>query len=98
MLENGGLTPLDSEGGASVFLHEIFRIYTFNFSDPLLLRICPGQHVAEDTLFINVATTLATLDISKGLDKNGLPIEPDLNYIPGVILYEISIPLAFLGY
>ncbi|KDQ08290.1 hypothetical protein BOTBODRAFT_139179 [Botryobasidium botryosum FD-172 SS1] len=48
-------------------------------------RICPGQALADDTLFINVATTLATLSISKALNEHGAPIEPDLNHIPGAI-------------
>ncbi|KDQ21284.1 hypothetical protein BOTBODRAFT_25707 [Botryobasidium botryosum FD-172 SS1] len=48
-------------------------------------RSCAGMHLANETLFINIVTALATLNISKGVDESGTPIEPDLNYLPGVI-------------
>ena len=38
-------------------------------------RTCPGRHVADASVFLSVASILATLDISK-LVENGEVIEP----------------------
>ncbi|KAG6845121.1 hypothetical protein H0H87_000548 [Tephrocybe sp. NHM501043] len=40
-------------------------------------RICPGRHLADDNLWIAIATTLATIKFSKALDVNGKEITPD---------------------
>ncbi|KZV76225.1 cytochrome P450 [Peniophora sp. CONT] len=40
-------------------------------------RICVGQHVAEDALFIATATLLWTLEFKKVLDEHGQEIEVD---------------------
>ncbi|KAF9645498.1 CyP450 monooxygenase [Thelephora ganbajun] len=54
-------------------------------------RVCPGRHFALRLLFLTVARTLATFDVSKCLDGDGNPIVPDGKYTPGVI----SHPLPF---
>nr|BAK09480.1 cytochrome P450 [Postia placenta] len=48
-------------------------------------RVCPGKVLAEDTVFTLVACVLATLDISKAVGSDGLPIEPDVQYTGGTI-------------
>ncbi|KAF9646526.1 cytochrome P450 [Thelephora ganbajun] len=57
-------------------------------------RICPGRHFVLRLLFLTVARTLATFDISKCLDGDGNPIVPD-----GKTLLELfrnpSQPLPF---
>ena len=40
-------------------------------------RICPGRYFASRVLFLTIARTLATFDISKCLDEDGNPIVPD---------------------
>ncbi|CCM04678.1 uncharacterized protein FIBRA_06864 [Fibroporia radiculosa] len=47
-------------------------------------RTCPGQMLAEDSLFIASAMILATFDISKVIGLDGLPVEPKVDYI-GII-------------
>ncbi|KAG9112970.1 hypothetical protein FRC07_007841, partial [Ceratobasidium sp. 392] len=39
-------------------------------------RICPGQHIVENTLFIAIASVLAAFTISKARDENGEEIVP----------------------
>lgn len=39
-------------------------------------RICPGQYIAEGSLFIAIASVLAAFDISKARDENGEEIVP----------------------
>lgn len=50
-------------------------------------RVCPGLHFAEGTLFLIVATTLATCKVLPGLDKHGKAVLPEYAYTPGTIAY-----------
>ena len=36
---------------------------------------CPGQHLAELTTWLGVASILAAFDVSAALDDNGKPID-----------------------
>jgi hypothetical protein len=52
----------------------------------LILRLTgPGQHMAESSLFIACAMSLAVFDISKGVDEFGREIEPVLEFTDGTI-------------
>ena len=46
-------------------------------------RVCPGVHVAEKSLFLNIARVLWAFNISKKLDKEGNAIEPNTAMVPG---------------
>lgn len=48
-------------------------------------RICPGQYLADVSLWLTVAYSLAVFDITKGLDENGREIEPTIQFSPGII-------------
>ncbi|KAJ7483509.1 cytochrome P450 [Mycena latifolia] len=50
-------------------------------------RICPGRHLAASSLWITIASILATLDIKKAKDENGKEIEPSYEYFPGLVSY-----------
>ncbi|KAH7137043.1 cytochrome P450 [Dactylonectria estremocensis] len=54
-------------------------------------RVCPGVHVAERSLFINIARFLWGFNISKKLDAQGNPIEPDDGMVRGLL----SVPNPF---
>ncbi|KIP11879.1 hypothetical protein PHLGIDRAFT_124541 [Phlebiopsis gigantea 11061_1 CR5-6] len=47
-------------------------------------RICPGLHLADASVFISCAMTLATFDVSK-IIENGKPVEPKVEYTTGTI-------------
>lgn len=49
-------------------------------------RVCPGLHFAEGTLFLVVATTLATCNVLPGLDRDGKEILPEYAYTTGTIV------------
>jgi len=63
--------------------------------DPALMafgfgrRMCPGSHVATSALWLTVATTLATFDISRAMDDNGAPIEPSVQYRSALICHPM---------
>ncbi|KAH9942706.1 cytochrome P450 [Amylocystis lapponica] len=65
-------------------------------------RVCPGQLLADASIFIAVARTLAAFDISKALDEHGVPIEPEVNYTevishPGPFSCRISPRTSEMG-
>lgn len=54
-------------------------------------RVCPGVHVAERSLFINIVRTLWGFNIENALDKQGNIIEPVTAMAPGFL----SVPEPF---
>ncbi|KAJ7670878.1 cytochrome P450 [Mycena polygramma] len=53
-------------------------------------RICPGRDMAQWSVWITVASILATFKINKSLDNKGVPIEPSGEYTSGMIIYPVS--------
>ncbi|KAJ7192206.1 cytochrome P450 [Mycena pura] len=54
-------------------------------------RVCPGSHFAEASLFIAIATMLATCVFSDPVDPNGVPVPVDVEYESGIV----SLPKLF---
>ncbi|KAJ7722332.1 cytochrome P450 [Mycena metata] len=54
-------------------------------------RICPGRFLAQASVFITVASILATFDITKYIGTNGQPVEPTYEYSSGIV----AAPLPF---
>jgi len=52
-------------------------------------RICPGRHFVVRVLFLTIAHTLATFDISKCLDEDGNPIVPRRESPPSLFLHPL---------
>lgn len=50
-------------------------------------RICPGAHMTELSLFLNMSLILALFDISKPVDKYGNIIEQKADWCGTIILY-----------
>jgi cytochrome P450 len=48
-------------------------------------RACPGRWIAEQTLFLSIAQTLAVFEIKKALDDEGQEIQVVYEQLPGVI-------------
>ncbi|CCT69641.1 related to O-methylsterigmatocystin oxidoreductase [Fusarium fujikuroi IMI 58289] len=48
-------------------------------------RACPGRWIAEQTLFLSIAQTLAVFEIKKETDGEGNEIEVGYDQLPGVI-------------
>ncbi|KAJ7106249.1 cytochrome P450 [Mycena epipterygia] len=59
-------------------------------------RICPGRHMARSSIWITVASILATFNIDKAIDEAGHVIEPTFEYVAGLIRYSRRFaPLPF---
>ncbi|KAJ7037884.1 cytochrome P450 [Mycena alexandri] len=50
-------------------------------------RACPGRKFATSSMYIAIATILATFEISPAIDSNGNPIEPSAEYGSGMLRY-----------
>ncbi|KAJ6475954.1 cytochrome P450 [Mycena vitilis] len=53
-------------------------------------RICPGRDMAQWSIWITVASILATFNITKSRDNEGAPIEPTGEYTSGMLIYPVS--------
>lgn len=62
------------------------RTFCFGFGR----RICPGLQLADASVFISVAMSLAVFDFKKVVE-NGVEIEPEVDIIPGTIWYVLFI-------
>lgn len=63
----------------SFFVLCIYKLILTTIPSPVYLprptiRMCPGRHMAFNSLFIAVASVLSMFEIKKPLDKNGHPI------------------------
>lgn len=47
-------------------------------------RICPGMHLAEMSLFLNITNILAAFTVSKAKNADGTVIEPELKWSTGI--------------
>ena len=48
-------------------------------------RVCPGRLLAQSSIFLTISKSLAVFDITKPLDANGHIVEPNVQYIPGLV-------------
>jgi hypothetical protein len=55
-------------------------------------RVCPGVHLAEKSLFLNIARVLWAFDLAKKKDEQGDVVEPETGMVPG----WMTIPLPFV--
>ncbi|EJD47045.1 cytochrome P450, partial [Auricularia subglabra TFB-10046 SS5] len=75
---------LGADGGE---INRDSREFAFGFGR----RECPGRFVADTSIWLMIASILATFDISKARDKDGREIMPEVEYMAGII----SHPLPF---
>ena len=57
----------------------------------MVVRTCPGGHMANDTVWIAVASILATMNIQKAVDDAGNSIEPTYECSPNLISWVCTI-------
>ncbi|QYT01221.1 Cytochrome P450 oxidoreductase OrdA-like protein [Trichoderma simmonsii] len=57
-------------------------------------RICPGRYMADDSIFITMVRLLATFNISKAVDEQGVPMEPRVEQLPGLVSHPAGFPFS----
>ena len=50
-----------------------------------ITRICPGKELADSSLFLLIAMSLAVFNFEKAQDATGAVIEPRVEYTVGVV-------------
>ena len=75
-----------------------------NFYLPITLtqtsrRVCPGRHMADNTVWLTIASVLATLTLGKAKDERGKEIEIIGEFTHGAFRYvvRLSIQLSLLS-
>ncbi|KAJ7092962.1 cytochrome P450 [Mycena belliarum] len=48
-------------------------------------RVCPGQHLAESSMWIQMVLSLMTMTISKAVDNAGRTIEPEVGFTTAIV-------------
>jgi cytochrome P450 len=61
----------------------------FLFKIPVI-RICPGSHLVESSIWLLIVCMIATLDISKAKDEHGREIDPNPKFDNEVVRYIAS--------
>lgn len=49
------------------------------------LSVCPGQLLAEDSLYIVVVSVLSTMNVGSATKLDGTPMDSDVEYTAGAI-------------
>ena len=58
-----------------------------NSDENVYERVCPGKELADSSVFIAIATSLAAFSIRKAKDDKGREIDPLYEYTTGIIRY-----------
>ncbi|KAF8600720.1 cytochrome P450 [Ceratobasidium sp. AG-I] len=52
-------------------------------------RLCPGMHIAQQSMWISISNTLASFSIKKSGDEKGMEITPEERYTNGIISHPV---------
>ncbi|KAJ5991687.1 hypothetical protein N7451_007411 [Penicillium sp. IBT 35674x] len=58
-------------------------------------RVCPGRLIAETSVFLMIAHTLALFDIRKPVDENGKEVNPTVDFTPGILSHPVPYHAVF---
>ena len=58
-------------------------------------RACPGVHIAQNSMFINMARVLWAFDIKKAVDSDGNVLEPSTKTEQGFLAVPERFPCHF---
>lgn len=73
------------------------RIIAFELPFGFGRRICPGMHLARNSIFINIARILWAYDMLPALDEAGNEVLPDsMNYTNGFNSRPVSFECRFV--
>ncbi|KIJ04922.1 hypothetical protein PAXINDRAFT_94119, partial [Paxillus involutus ATCC 200175] len=57
-------------------------------------RICPGRHTADASMWIGIATMLATFHFARAKDAQGNDVEFEPSYVNGVTRRPMDFPCS----
>ncbi|KAJ7596171.1 cytochrome P450-like protein [Mycena floridula] len=59
-------------------------------------RVCPGRHLASNSLWLAIASLLSTFSIEKALDSTGKEITPVVDCSDGVVSHPLDFQCRFV--
>ncbi|KAF9026241.1 cytochrome P450 [Hymenopellis radicata] len=59
-------------------------------------RVCVGQNIAEDTIWIGLASLFAAFNITKAVDEQGRVIEPSGEFTSGLLCHPLPFKCSIL--
>ena len=69
----------------SLYMVGLGRFTAYLNADTMHVRVCPGWHLADNTIFIMIACFLLTYNFSKACGHDGKEIEPCIDYSQGYV-------------
>ncbi|KAJ3506809.1 hypothetical protein NLJ89_g6662 [Agrocybe chaxingu] len=87
MTHDANIYPDPDNFDPSRYLGENPQPDPFRFVFGFGRRVCPGAHLAEMSLFLNICSILAAFDISKPVDESGKEVEPEVEWTTGVTMH-----------
>ncbi|KAI0655730.1 cytochrome P450 [Cubamyces menziesii] len=66
--------------------------FVFGFGRRLRHRICPGQAMADASIWLAVANVFALFDVRKVLDEDGKEVTPPAAFFPGITSQPVPFP------
>lgn len=75
---------LDLEDGEQL----IFSMTNYAYRNP---RVCPGQYLADSNNWLVIANIIATMDICKACDSNGMEITPSPIFLSGMVRWDMPL-------
>ncbi|KAJ5523652.1 hypothetical protein N7494_010302 [Penicillium frequentans] len=58
-------------------------------------RVCPGRLIAETSVFLMIAHTLALFDIRKPIGEDGMEVDPIVDFTPGILSHPVPFNAVF---
>jgi len=92
-LKNGKINPevLDPDVAAFGFGRRSVSLYGFIVqSSDIWHRLCPGRHLAHDTLFILITSVLSVFNILPPKDENGNEVKVEARFGGGAVMCVLS--------
>jgi len=87
---DGEVYPDPFQFDPSRYLGDKPQLDPFKFVFGFGKRICPGIHLGELSLFLNMTRILALFNISKPVDEHGNYIEPEIDWTGSITSYVCS--------
>lgn len=60
-----------------------------------VFRICVGRHLAQASVWVFIATLIATVDVSKPVDAGGRPIDQPIKFSTGLSSHPGKFDVVF---
>ncbi|KAH7327627.1 cytochrome P450 [Rhizoctonia solani] len=89
IMHNPEVYPNPAEFVPERFMGEDIPPFPENYAFGFGRRICPGMHVAQQSMWLSISNILANFTIAKARDEYGVEIVPDESYTNDIITHPL---------